>query len=73
MPWTCFLNIHLRCNLEIKMRISLQMAFADYLVYLICNTLVSDQGTEVIAKVMQELCASLQIKPEFTLISCIIT
>ena len=55
--------------LPIKNKDALTVANAIFRLFTtfgVCNTLVSDQGTEFIAKVTQELCASLQVKQEFT-------
>ena len=56
-------------TLPIKNKDALTVANAIFRLFTtfgVCNTLVSDQGAEFIAKDTQELCASLQVKQEFT-------
>ena len=66
-PWTCFLNIFFTLPIKNKDAPTVANAiFRLFTTFGVCNTMVSDQETEFIAKVMQELSASLQVKQGFT-------
>ena len=62
-PWTSFPNICLPCQLKIKMRSTLQMKFFD------CSLHSASAIHWLLIRglnSLQELCASLQVKQEFT-------